>query len=94
MYKCFVVTFRYILKNDRCIWIVFFSLSVVFTLGGMPIVKAPRRTALCDQIVGLSQLIAADPPKGCQVEDVKAAPQLEDSADDPEIGENPRDHRE
>jgi hypothetical protein len=47
----------------------------------MPIVKAPR-AQLCDQIAGLSQLIAADLP--IHVEHVD--PVSEESTEDPEIG--------
>jgi hypothetical protein len=49
----------------------------------MPIVKAPR-AQLCDQIAGLSQLIAADLP--IHVEHV-GEPLSEESTEDPEIGE-------
>jgi hypothetical protein len=52
----------------------------------MPIVKAPR-AQLCDQIVGLSRLIAADLPKGEPGEEGELAEQLDDSTEDPEIGE-------
>ncbi len=48
----------------------------------MPIVKAPR-AQLCDQIAGLSQLIAADLP--IHVEHV-GEPLSEESTEDPEIG--------
>ncbi len=51
----------------------------------MPIVKAPR-VPLCDQIIGLSQLIAVDLPKG-EPRAVEEADQLNDSSEDPEIGE-------
>ena len=51
----------------------------------MPIVKAPRRAPLCEQILGLSQLIAADLPKG--IEDDVEGGQLKDCGDDPEIGQ-------
>lgn len=50
----------------------------------MPIVKAPR-AHLCDQIVGLSQLIAADLPKG---EPCVDSGQLDDCSDGPEIDQS------
>jgi|688.fasta_scaffold560335_1 hypothetical protein len=48
----------------------------------MPIVKAPR-AQLCDQIAGLSQLIAADLPIHVEHVDLVS----EESTEDPEIGE-------
>ena len=60
------------------------SSQIVF-VATMPIVKAPRRAPLCEQILGLSQLIAADLPKG--IEDDVEGGQLKDCGDDPEIGQ-------